>query len=90
MTVERDLGRMEGKVDALLREIRDERMETRAYRADFVARFESIERRTTVLEDLAKEVKWTVRGVMLAWSAVGAAVSAGAIFIWKWVTETHG
>ena len=90
MTVERDLGRMEGKVDALLSEIRSEREETREYRAQLVSRFESVESRTSILEDLVKEVKWTVRGVMLAGSAIGAAISAAGILVWKWLTGAQG
>jgi hypothetical protein len=73
--LQRDIGRMEGKIDAMLEAISEMKDDSE----DLHSRVSGVERRLD-------EVKWTIRGVLLAGSLIGSFVSTAGVFIWKWLT----
>lgn len=83
--INRDLGRLEGKVDALLSAFHEERDATKDYRDTIQKDIHVALNRITTLEQVHDRIKWTVSGVMLAGSAIGAVAATVGAYVWKWL-----
>jgi hypothetical protein len=81
----RIVGGLEAKQDAILSMLKEDRESSREYREGVAAQMVEQSKRITALERIHDEVKWTIKGVMLAGSAIGAVIASGAMLVWKWI-----
>jgi hypothetical protein len=75
----RIVGGLEAKQDAILAMLKEDRAAAKEVR-------ESLISRVSALEKMRDELKWTIKGIMLAGSFIGAAIASVVMLFWKWVT----
>ncbi len=75
----RIVGGLEAKQDAILEMLKEDRAVAKEVR-------ENLLHRVSALEKMRDELRWTIKGIMLAGSVIGAAIASVSMLIWKWVT----